>query len=314
MKKNVLVVGGAGYVGGYLVDLLLASENLNVKVFDKLLYEESYMKDVDFIFGDVRDYNLIDNHLKWADTVIWIAALVGDGACEIDKQQTYQINTEAVKHLCEVFKKEIIFFSTCSVYGINDNLLTEESETNPLSTYAISKLEAERFIKENNGIIFRLGTLFGIGDKFSRIRLDLVLNILTLKSVLDKKITVFGGEQYRPLLHVKDACQAIILAINNFIPGIYNLHFDNYTIKDIALIIQKEINGTQIEFIDKKFQDLRNYRVDGTRAKNKLNFKPYYDLRYGINEIKILVENNRIKDPSNIRYTNVEYLKINDFK
>ena len=314
MKKNVLVVGGAGYVGGYLVDLLLASKNFNVRVFDKLLYEESYMKDVDFIFGDVRDYNLIDNHLKWADTVIWIAALVGDGACEIDKQQTYQINTETVKHLCKVFKKEIIFFSTCSVYGINDNLLTEDSKTNPLSTYAISKLEAEKFIKENNGIIFRLGTLFGVGDKFSRIRLDLVLNILTLKSVLEKKITVFGGEQYRPLLHVKDACQAIMLAIYNFIPGVYNLHYDNYTIKDVALIIQKEINGTQIEFIDKKFQDLRNYRVDGTRVKNKLNFKPYYDLKYGIKEIKFLVENNRIKDPGNIRYTNVEYLKINDFK
>ena len=314
MKKNVLVVGGAGYVGGYLVDLLLASENLNVKVFDKLIYEESYMKDVDFIYGDVRDYNLIDNYLKWADTVIWIAALVGDGACEIDKQQTYQINTESVKHLCDVFKKDIIFFSTCSVYGLNDNLLTEESETNPLSTYAISKLEAEKFIIKNKGIIFRLGTLFGVGDKFSRIRLDLVLNILTLKSVLEKKITVFGGEQYRPLLHVKDACQAIMLAIDNFIPGIYNLHFENYTIKDIALIIQKEINGTQIEFIDQKFQDLRNYQVDGARAKNKLNFKPNYDLRFGINEIKFLVENNRIKDPSNIRYTNVEYLKINDFK
>lgn len=312
MKKKILVVGGAGYVGGYLVDLLKINNDYHVRVFDKLIYEDDYLKDVDFVYGDIRDKDLLNSNLSWADVVIWMAALVGDGACEIDHSLTYQINTESVNFLCKNFKKEIIFFSTCSVYGVNENIIDESAATNPLSTYAKTKYEAEKFIKENNGMIFRLGTLFGIGDKFSRIRLDLVLNILTLKAVLEKEINVFGGDQYRPLLHVKDAAKAIELSLNKYTPGLYNLHFENFTIRDIAKEILKILPNTKINYIDKKFQDLRNYRVDGKLVRDILNFNPLYNLKYGINEIKFLIENSRIKNPSNIRYTNVEYLKNNE--
>lgn len=312
MKKNILVVGGAGYVGGYLVDILNDNSLFNVRVFDKLIYEEDYLKDVDFVYGDIRNEKLLNQHLLWADTVVWIAALVGDGACEIDHELTYEINTQSVEFLCKNFNKEIIFFSTCSVYGVNNDIIDEKAKVNPLSTYAKTKLDAEKFIIENNGMVFRLGTLFGTGDKFSRVRLDLVLNILTLKAVLEKEITVFGGQQFRPLLHVKDAAKAIELSINNFVPGLYNLHFDNFTIKDIAMKILDILPNTKINFIDKKFQDLRNYRVNGDLIRKVIKFNPTLDLIDGINEIKYLVENSRIKNPNNIRYTNVEYLKNNE--
>ena len=208
---KVLIVGGAGYVGGGIVDLL--SKENEVTVYDSLIYENSYRKNVDFIFGDIRDYKKINNILDQYDAVIWLAALVGDGACAINPALTHEINSETVKNLAKNFKGKIVFLSTCSVYGAQEGILDESSEVNPLSEYASSKLIAEKYLADSDSIIFRLGTLFGIGDKFSRIRLDLVVNILTTKAYIDKKMSVFGGEQWRPLLHVKDVANAIALSL-----------------------------------------------------------------------------------------------------
>ena len=115
---NVLVVGGAGYVGGGIVDKL--KENHNVTVFDSLIYEESYRKDVNFVYGDIRDKDKLLSVLNKNDAVIWLAALVGDGACSINPELTFEINSESVKFLAENFKKRIVFLSTCSVYGAQD--------------------------------------------------------------------------------------------------------------------------------------------------------------------------------------------------
>ena len=100
--------------------------------------------------------------------------MVGDGACAINPALTHEINSETVKNLAKNFKGKIVFLSTCSVYGAQEGILDESSEVNPLSEYASSKLIAEKYLADSDSIIFRLGTLFGIGDKFSRIRLDLV--------------------------------------------------------------------------------------------------------------------------------------------
>ena len=202
---NILVVGGAGYVGGGIVDKL--KEQHNVTVYDSLIYEESYRKDVTFVNGDIRDTDKLLPLLDHADSVIWLAALVGDGACAINPKLTFEINSESVKFLVENFKKRIVFLSTCSVYGAQDGLLDENSSVNPLSEYASSKVQAEEYLKGTNSIIFRLGTLFGISDEFSRIRLDLVVNILVTKALTEGKLTVFGGDQWRPLLHVNDVAK-----------------------------------------------------------------------------------------------------------
>ena len=219
---NVLVVGGAGYVGGGIVDKL--KENHNVTVFDSLIYEESYRKDVNFVYGDIRDKDKLLSVLNKNDAVIWLAALVGDGACSINPELTFEINSESVKFLAENFKKRIVFLSTCSVYGAQDGMLDETSSINPLSEYASSKVQAEEYLQNSDAIIFRLGTLFGISDEFSRIRLDLVVNILVTKALTEGKLTVFGGEQWRPLLHVNDVANAINHTLEDGVTGIFNLH------------------------------------------------------------------------------------------
>ncbi len=305
---NILVVGGAGYIGGAVTDLLKKSEH-NVKVYDLLIYEESYRKPVEFIYGDIRDYSLLSKHTKWADVVIWLAAFVGDGACQLNPELSFDINTNSVKWLSENFDGRIIFLSTCSVYGAQLGELDENSTTNPLSVYAASKIKAEEFLKDRNALIFRLGTIFGVSDLFSRIRMDLVVNILTLKAANDGKLTVFGGDQFRPLLHVKDVARAIVDNLETNHTGIFVLHRQNVRIIDLAYQVRNHFPDAEMIVNDIPFQDTRNYRVNGEKAKTILGFKSKYSIDDGIEEIKELIESKRIKDLANPRFTNQIFLK-----
>ena len=304
---KVLIVGGAGYVGGGIVDLL--SKENEVTVYDSLIYENSYRKNVDFIFGDIRDYKKINNILDQFDAVIWLAALVGDGACAINPALTHEINSETVKNLAKNFKGKIVFLSTCSVYGAQEGVLDESSEVNPLSEYASSKLIAEKYLADSDSIIFRLGTLFGIGDKFSRIRLDLVVNILTTKAYIDKKMSVFGGEQWRPLLHVKDVANAIAHTLDTQTNRVFNLHYKNFKIIEIANEIKNKISDAEIETTPLPFQDARNYQVSSDKLKDATGFQATVDLTQGINEMYELISSNRIKDINDPRYSNQNFLQ-----
>ena len=305
-----MIVGGAGYVGGYLVDECLKS-NHEVKVIDKLLYEDIYLKKVEFIYGDITNYDLINKHLKWADCVIWLAAFVGDPACALNPALTIQVIVEAVKNMVRNFKGRLIFPSTCSVYGAQDGILTEESKLKPLSVYAESKILAENFIIENSSdfLIFRLGTLFGLGDDFSRLRTDLVLNVLTIRAQLEKKMVVFGGEQFRPLLHVRDFTTAALPEIKSKNTGVYNLVCENLTIIELANRIKKIIFDSEIEISETEFQDSRNYRVSGKKAKDILNFIPTHSIESGITQIRDLITQNRIPNVNVPRFSNVAVLK-----
>ena len=304
---KVLIVGGAGYVGGGIVDLL--SKDNEVTVYDSLIYENSYRKNVNFIFGDIRDYKKINNILKEYDAVIWLAALVGDGACAINPALTHEINSETVKNLVKNFKGKIVFLSTCSVYGDQEGVLDENSEVNPLSEYASSKLVAEKYLEDADAIIFRLGTLFGVGDQFSRIRLDLVVNILTTKAYIDKKMSVFGGEQWRPLLHVKDVANAIGHTLDTQTNGIFNLHYKNFKIIEIANEIKNKMSDVDIETTPLPFQDARNYQVSSDKLKDVTGFEAAVDLSQGINEMHQLISSNRIKDINDPRYSNQNFLQ-----
>jgi len=304
---NVLVVGGAGYVGGGIVDKL--KENHSVTVYDSLIYEESYRKDVKFVYGDVRDHEKLLELLNSNDAVIWLAALVGDGACAINPELTFQINSESVKFLAENFKKRIVFLSTCSVYGAQEGMLDESSSINPLSEYASSKVQAEEYLQNSNAIIFRLGTLFGISDEFSRIRLDLVVNILVTKALSEGKLTVFGGDQWRPLLHVNDVANAINHTLENEVTGVFNLHYKNFKIIDIANKIIEKVPTATIETTPMKFQDARNYQVSSEKLFNKTGFRAQVDLSTGIDEVYQLISSKRIKDVNHIRYSNQNFLE-----
>ena len=306
---NVLLVGGAGYVGGSVTHLLSQNNNFNLTVLDSLIYEESYRKDINFINCDVRNYDKINKIFPNYDVVVWMAALVGDGACEINKNLTYEVNVESVANLKNNFNGKIIFFSTCSVYGFQNKIINENSSLNPLSTYAKTKIESENILTDADSIIFRLGTLFGISDTYSRIRMDLVVNLLVMKSIVEKKIKVFGGNQYRPLLHVKDVARAIEnVLLNDFQTGVYNLSYSNFKIIELAEIIQSHFNDVELIYDDKVFQDSRNYRVDNKKFNMKYNFNPKYDINYGIKELKDLITQERIVDLYNPRYSNVDFL------
>ena len=304
---NILVVGGAGYVGGGIVDKL--KQTHNVTVYDSLIYEESYRKDVNFVYGDIRDHDKLLPLLKENDAVIWLAALVGDGACSINPELTFEINSESVKFLANNFDKRVIFLSTCSVYGAQEGLLDESSAINPLSEYASSKVQAEEYLSDSNAIIFRLGTLFGISDEFSRIRLDLVVNILVTKALTEGKLTVFGGEQWRPLLHVIDVANAIAHTIESDVTGIFNLHYKNFKIIDIAQAIIEKVPSASIETTPIKFQDARNYQVSSEKLYKESGFKASTNLSKGIEEIYNLISNNRIKNVHHNRYSNQNFLE-----
>ena len=308
---KVLIVGGAGYVGGWMTDEAIRNGH-DVRVLDNLTYEDSYLKAVDFHYGDVLDFKTISPHLKWADTVIWLSALVGDPACAINPKLTRRTNVESVKSLTDSFGGRIIFPSTCSVYGAQDGILDESSPTGPLSLYAESKLEAEQILTsaENQTLIFRLGTLFGISDTFARLRVDLVLNVLTIRAILEGTMSVFGGAQYRPLLHVRDVATAAVPHIGTSETGIFNLHTENVTVLELAEKIKALVPNVSIEQTEISFQDARNYRVGSDKARTQLGFSPKWTIEDGIREVAEVITSKRIKNVQNPRFNNSESLRL----
>ena len=307
---RVLVVGGAGYIGGWLTDKLVEAGH-SVRVYDLLLYEERYLKDVDFVFGDILDYERLHSHLDWADTVIWLAALVGDPACALNPGVTRKINVDTVDWLCRTFHGRIIFPSTCSVYGANDELVDEGSPTDPLSLYALAKLEAEEVImsKRPDSLILRLATIAGVGDSHSRIRMDLVVNLLVMRAKLIGHLQVFGGQQFRPMLHVRDVATAIVPHVDSDAEGIFNLGAENDTIADIAERIVKRVHSGEIEYVDVPFQDTRNYRVSFERAEKQLGFKAEWTVDDAIDQIVWLIDEGRVKDLSLAAFSNLHALR-----
>lgn len=256
-----------------------------------------FLKKTNFIFGDIRDTKKLGRIINEFDAVIWLAAMVGDAACAVNKELTNNVNFESVKWLVDNYQGKIIFMSTCSVYGMNSNLLDETSKTNPLTEYARTKLEAENYIKKNKRdyLIFRLGTLYGIGDNRNRLRFDPVVNILTLKAVYGEPLTVFGGQQWRPILHVKDVAHAVQFGIQNDITGCYNLSERNVVIADLAKMIAEIVPNTQITYSEIKSEDLRDYKVKNDLILSK-EWKPIFSLKDGINELVEVIRSHRVLD------------------
>ena len=258
------------------------------------------------IYGEDFDFNQLDEETQ-LDQIK--QELIVQKVLLSQSRKLGLINSETVKNLAKNFKGKIVFLSTGSVYGAQEGILDESSEVNPLSEYASSKLIAEKYLADSDSIIFRLGTLFGIGDKFSRIRLDLVVNILTTKAYIDKKMSVFGGEQWRPLLHVKDVANAIAHTLDTQTNGVFNLHYKNFKIIEIANEIKNKISDVEIETTPLPVQDARNYQVSSDKLKDATGFQATVDLTQGINEMYELISSNRIKDINDPRYSNQNFLQ-----
>jgi len=305
---NVLVAGGAGYVGGALTDALLSTDH-KIRVLDLLLYEDTYRKPIEFINGDVRSIEDLRPQLQWADCVVWLAARVAEATCDLDPEGAEQVNAKSVATLSKYFGGRIVFTSTAAVYGRNPAVLTEESPLEPRTLYSQTKVAAERHLARKNAMIFRLGTLYGVGDLFSRPRFDLAVNTMTLAASTTRKITVFGGRQFRPLLHVRDAADAIAAAIGDPTGGVYNLVGENLQISELASKLRRHFSDLSIETLPEQGQ-FESYRMSAERARASLGFSPRRSVDEGITEVRQLVESGRIRDLASVRFRNHLALRL----
>lgn len=313
-KDKILVVGGIGYITGKLVDVLDCA-GYQVTVYDNMMYEDRYLKPVDFVYGDIRETDKLVDLASNFDKVIWAAALVGDQACEVNPEITREINFLCLERFCEKLPKNIglLHISTCSVYGQNDNLLNEESPTKPLSTYAITKLLSETPVLKRGGICVRLGTVYGMGDAHSRIRFDLVANLLTAKAWKYKEIHINGGSQQRPIISVHDIVGYLYewCRRDDIASGIYILSSENVSLKELGYRIAKCF-GKKIKIIENDINvlDTRNYMVDNSKALKTFNFKPQIRLEKECKKLKKTLKESRIKNFEDPIYHNGIYLKF----
>lgn len=309
-NKKVLLVGGAGYIGGLTCDYLI-KDGFDVTVYDNLLYENRFLKEIPFIYGDIRDTEKLHKVSEDYDVIVLMAALVGDPACSVDPLLTEEINYKAIKEFCNVVspKKHLIFMSTCSVYGSQEGLLDENSPTDPLSSYALTKLKAEKHILELGGTVFRLGTVFGLGDTYSRLRMDLVVNVLTMKAVKTGQITINGGEQWRPIIAVKDIAGYVTEACRERYEGIFILCKENVVIRELGEKIANLVPNTSVSYVDISFQDARNYMVDNSKAIETFKYKPSVSVEDEVGRMIKLFTENRIENPEDKVYHNGAFLK-----
>tara|TARA_Y100000590_G_scaffold112183_1_gene127916 strand:+ start:18727 stop:20112 length:1386 start_codon:yes stop_codon:yes gene_type:complete len=325
--SNVLIIGGAGYIGSTLTNLLL-KENFKVTIIDKLLYDKKVInsfknyKNFKFIKADICNLGIQISSIKNIDIVVFLAELVGDPACNVrpeDALKTNYLSLSSLACLCSHLNiRKFIYTSSCSVYGVNkkNNFLTESSPLNPVSHYARIKIMSEKSLLSNSTqsfqpTILRLGTVFGPS---LRNRFDLVVNTFAKNAFFKKKIEVFGGNQWRPNIHVEDVANGIISVINS--PRekvgnkIFNLSNDkaNYQIIQIAKFAKKEFPFLKLGIINHS-GDNRNYRVSSRKFVKATNFKPRKSIIDCYKEFKKIFLKKIIKNPDNKIFSNIETLK-----
>lgn len=325
--KKVLVIGCAGYLGSVLTRLLL-SKGLIVHGLDNLTYgdygiRELYNKEgFNFVEGDIRDIKVLMDAIKGCDAVVHLAAIVGDPACKLDAEETITINYLATKTITEVCKysqiNRFVFASTCSVYGASEtpgSLITEDSSLNPVSLYAEMKIKSEIAILEAmddnfSPTILRMATLYGLSP---RMRFDLVINLLTAQAKTEGKITIFGGDQWRPLVHVNDAAEAFIRCLEAPIEKargqVFNVgsNQQNYRILELGPILQSIIPEVQVEKRD-DIIDNRSYSTAFDKISTVLGYRTERTVEDGVLEIKQTLDKGIIEDYKDKIYSNYESL------
>jgi nucleoside-diphosphate-sugar epimerase len=298
--SKVMVTGAGGYIGTQLVrDLFKAGHE--VTAVDRFFFGKEPLSEfvgnklVTIKQKDIRD--LDQNDFKGHDAVCDLACLSNDPAGEIDPQLTYQINRDGRIHVAKTAKQagvsKYIISSSCSVYGKGEEpQLSENSNTNPISVYAKSTLEAEQqnlSIADNNFSVtaLRNATVFGLS---TRMRFDLVVNLMTLTAFQKGRIIVMGGgEQWRPLVHLSDVAQAFISVITStpekVNTEIFNIGLENIQIKNLAYLVRDVVpNQVEIE-IAPDDSDKRDYNVVFEKAEKILGFKASTNINNGISEI-----------------------------
>ena len=323
--KNILITGGCGYVGSKASKKFLKS---GFKVFsiDNLLNSNQNVvnlleKNNNFINFpvDIRDTKKVKDIVTQnkINTLIHLAAIVGDPACKKNEKDAIEINLNASINLFKISVERnienFIFSSTCSNYGLidNNNYASEDTILNPLSIYAKTKVDFEKYIINNvnhsnmKAAILRFATVFGLSD---RMRFDLTVNQFVKDIFLKKKIDIFYKDTWRPYCHVADiaSCLELIIYVSNKL-SIYNVGDTekNYTKKNIVDEIGKYISLLNVNYINKNDEkDLRNYKVSFKKITKEINFKTEYNLKDGIEEILLFLKKNINENFDNKKYSN----------
>lgn len=314
---NILITGGAGYLGSVLVNKMFSASNQaqfhstksdmsvyheldfnDITVYDNLMYKQvcltdyAHMKNFEFVHGDVRDYEKLLPHIQRADVIIPLAAIVGYPACDKDPKLATEVNHKQIEFILNntTSAQKIIFPNTNSGYGVgkNDDYCNEESPLKPVSHYGKTKVRAEQLLLDSGrAITLRLATVFGVS---SRMRLDLLVNDFTYKAVNDGYIVLFEKDFKRNYIHIRDVALTFIYMINQYnkyVGNAFNVGLSDANISKLELAerIREYVPNFVIKYDDyAKDPDKRNYIVSNDKLE-QTGWKPFYSLDDGIEEL-----------------------------
>ena len=328
--KTILVTGGAGYVGAVLVPKLL-NAGYKVKVLDLYIYGEDVFSDLGEntnlmqIKGDIRDKEVLEKSITGCDAVIHLACISNDPSYELDPALGKSINYDAFLKVVDISRasgvKRFIYASSSSVYGIkNEPEVTEDLPLEPLTDYSKYKVLCEKYLEKAATDEFvvttiRPSTVCGYSP---RQRLDLTVNILTNHAINKGKITVFGGEQKRPNLHIQDMTYLYLFILDQSADKIqkkiYNVGYENYKVKEIAEMVKDTLGGG-IKIETTPTDDIRSYHVSSKKITEELGFRAKHNIQEAIMELKTAFQEGRIPNPmEDIRYYNIRTMQAISLK
>ena len=327
--NSVLITGGAGYCGSYLVPQLL-NEGYKVTVYDALFFSDKFLpKDhpnLKIIQGDIRDIKLFSESIKDIEAILHLACISNDASFELDEELSTTINMHAFEPLVSACKnagiKRFIYASSSSVYGVSDAPdVTEDHPLVPLTLYNKFKGLCEPILNDYASesftvSTFRPATVCGYAP---RLRLDLSVNILTNHAVTKNKITVFGGSQLRPNLNVKDyanICQLLLESPTEKIhKDVFNVGNQNMSIANLAELVKNVVSKEfpekqEIEIVKTQSDDNRSYHINSDKVANILGFIPKYSIEDAIKDLCIAFKNGKIPNSfENDIYYNIRTMK-----
>tara|TARA_B100001121_G_C18640711_1_gene599041 strand:+ start:204 stop:1184 length:981 start_codon:yes stop_codon:yes gene_type:complete len=321
--KNILIIGGAGYVGSILIPKLL-QKKYNITCFDLMIYGEHILpqdSNLKIIKGDLRNLELIKKVVNGFDSAIHLACISNDPSFELNPELGRSINYDAFEPLIKVCTdsgiKKFIYASSSSVYGVKDEPdVHEEMSLKPLTDYSKFKVKCEEILqkynsKNFNSTIIRPATVCGYSP---RQRLDVIVNILTNLGYHKKEITIMGGSQLRPNIHIDDMAEAYIRVLesdNSITSGeVFNVGYENQSVNEIANIVEKNMPFKISKKIIKT-NDNRSYHISSKRILDKLNFSPKKNISDAVKDLINAFEKKLLSNPlNNSNYFNVK--KMNE--
>ena len=322
MLENILITGGAGYVGSALVPKLL-KEGYEVTVLDLMIYGQDVLKphkNLKILKGDIRDQNLLKKNIANMDAVIHLACISNDPSFELNKTLGRDINLNAFEPLVQISRdcrvKRFIYASSSSVYGIKkETNVNEEMNLEPLTDYSKFKADCEKILQKYQNIDFttvtiRPATVCGFAP---RQRLDLVVNILTNLAYHKREITVFGGDQLRPNIHIDDMVDAYLLLLKSpdkKIAGkIFNAGYENFSVEKLSKDV-KDVIGNDVSLIYKKTEDNRSYHISSEKIKSELGFIPKKNIKDAVIDLQNAFKNKFLQNTlDNEFYFNIKRMK-----